>query len=57
MNAKCILCQIGKELIWVPKEDIAEIQRIKQYCDTIAFERICQYLREKYPEEDKRIDP
>lgn len=49
MSHSTVLCQIGREIFYVKNEDVPEINRIREYCEEIALERISQYLESKYP--------
>lgn len=49
MSTGSVLCNVGKQIFFVRPEDVDEINRIREYCDEIALERISQFLELKYP--------
>jgi hypothetical protein len=51
MSYSTVVCNIGKEVFYVRPDDLEEIHRIREFCESIALEKAEQYLKEKYPDQ------
>jgi hypothetical protein len=55
MNSGSVICHIGKQIFFVHTEDVEEINKIREFCESICLEKISQYLEAKYPNSLEKV--